>query len=43
MRKTIKVAEAVARIPDGASLMIGGFMAVGTPPRLIDETVRQGK
>jgi acetate CoA/acetoacetate CoA-transferase alpha subunit len=23
--------------------MIGGFMAVGTPPRLIDETVRQGK
>jgi len=43
MRKTIKVAEAVARIPDGASLMIGGFMAVGTPPRLIEETVRQGK
>jgi acetate CoA/acetoacetate CoA-transferase alpha subunit len=23
--------------------MIGGFMGVGTPPRLIDETVRQGK
>src|SRR4051794_3295708 len=43
MRKTIKLAEAVARIPDGASIMIGGFMAVGTPPRLIDETVRQGK
>src|SRR3954469_18932485 len=43
MRKTIKVAEAVARIPNGASLMIGGFMAVGTPPRLIDEAVRQGK
>src|SRR6476661_264414 len=43
MRKTIKVAEAVARIYDGASLMIGGFMAVGTPPRLIDEMVRQGK
>ncbi|MGF7212600.1 acetate CoA/acetoacetate CoA-transferase alpha subunit [Skermanella aerolata] len=43
MRKTIKVAEVVARIPDGASLMIGGFMAVGTPPRLIDEVVRQGK
>src|SRR5687767_9082189 len=43
MRKTIKVAEDIARISDGASLMIGGFMAVGTPPRLIDETVRQGK
>jgi acetate CoA/acetoacetate CoA-transferase alpha subunit len=30
-------------IPDGASLMIGGFMAVGTPERLIDEIVCQGK
>ena len=30
-------------IPDGASLMIGGFMAVGTPERLIDEIVQQGK
>ena len=41
--KTIKVAEAVERIPDGASLMIGGFMGVGSPRRLIDELVRQGK
>jgi acetate CoA/acetoacetate CoA-transferase alpha subunit len=30
-------------IPDGARLMIGGFMAVGTPERLVDEIVRQGK
>jgi acetate CoA/acetoacetate CoA-transferase alpha subunit len=30
-------------IPDGASLMIGGFMAVGTPERLIDELVRQNR
>jgi acetate CoA/acetoacetate CoA-transferase alpha subunit len=30
-------------IPNGASLMIGGFMGVGTPDRLIDEIVRQGK
>ena len=30
-------------IPDGASLMVGGFMAVGTPERVIDEIVRQGK
>jgi len=30
-------------IPDGASLMIGGFMAVGSPGRVIDEVVRQNK
>ena len=35
--------KSVALIPDGASLMIGGFMAVGTPLRVIDELVRQGK
>ena len=35
--------DAVALIPDGASLMIGGFMGVGTPRALIDELVRQGK
>jgi acetate CoA/acetoacetate CoA-transferase alpha subunit len=41
--KTISVQDAVAMIPDGASLMIGGFMGVGTPERLIDELTRQGK
>ena len=35
--------KSVALIPDGASLMIGGFMAVGTPLRVIDELVRQKK
>jgi len=30
-------------IPDGASLMIGGFMAVGSPGRVLDEIVRQNK
>jgi acetate CoA/acetoacetate CoA-transferase alpha subunit len=30
-------------IPNGASLMIGGFMGTGTPERVIDELVRQGK
>lgn len=41
--QTIGVADAVAKVPDGASLMIGGFMGVGTPERVIDELVRQGK
>jgi acetate CoA/acetoacetate CoA-transferase alpha subunit len=41
--QTISAAEAVKIIPDGATLMIGGFMGVGTPERLIDELVRQGK
>jgi len=40
---TVSVKDAVAMIPDGATLMIGGFMAVGSPERLIDEMVRQGK
>jgi acetate CoA/acetoacetate CoA-transferase alpha subunit len=41
--KTLGVEEAVALIPDGASLMVGGFMGVGTPERLMDELARQGK
>lgn len=41
--QVISAQDAVAMIPDGASLMVGGFMAVGTPERLIDEIVRQQK
>ncbi len=41
--KTIPIEEAVGKIPDGASLMIGGFRGRGTPEPLIDELVRQGK
>jgi acetate CoA/acetoacetate CoA-transferase alpha subunit len=41
--KVVSVEEAVATIPDGASVMIGGFMCVGTCERLIDELVRQRK
>src|SRR5215510_8950167 len=41
--QTISLDQSVAMIPDGANLMIGGFMAVGTPERVIDELVRQNK
>jgi acetate CoA/acetoacetate CoA-transferase alpha subunit len=41
--QTISVQAAVELIPDGASVMIGGFMGVGTPERLVDELVRQKK
>ena len=41
--QTISPERAVAMIPDGARLMIGGFMGVGTPECLVDELVRQGK
>ena len=43
MNKTISCAQAAEMIPDGASLMVGGFMGVGSPHRLINELVRQNK
>lgn len=41
--KSTSVEAAVDRIADGAILMVGGFMGVGTPERLVDELLRQGK
>ena len=41
--KAVSAEEAVAAIPNGATVMVGGFMGVGTPERLLDELVRQGK
>src|SRR5499433_2007993 len=37
--KTISAEQAAALIPDGASVMIGGFMGVGTPERIVDALV----
>jgi acetate CoA/acetoacetate CoA-transferase alpha subunit len=39
----LSIERSVAMIPDGASLMIGGFMGVGTPERVVDEIVPQNK
>ena len=41
--ETVSVERAVGMIPDGASLMIGGFMGVGTPHLVVDELIRQRK
>jgi len=41
--QSVSLEDSVAMIPDGATMMIGGFMGVGTPERVVDELVRQGK
>jgi acetate CoA/acetoacetate CoA-transferase alpha subunit len=43
VRQAIKVAEVVAIVPDGATVMIGGFLAAGTPERLVDALVQAGR
>lgn len=39
MKRAIKCDVAAAMIPDGATVLIGGFMGVGTPERLVDALV----
>jgi len=41
--KTIQPSNAANLIPDGATLLIGGFMGAGTPPRLVDALVKLGR
>ncbi len=42
MKKLISLDEAVSYIEDGMTVMIGGFLACGTPERLIDKLVEKG-
>jgi len=42
MKQAVKAAAAAEMIGDGAVLLIGGFMGVGSPHRLIDAIVAQG-
>ena len=43
MNKFISVEEAVAMIKDGDTIMVGGFLGVGTPLRLIDALAASGR
>lgn len=43
MAKIITVDEAVAMIPDGATIMVGGFMGCGNPHKIIDALSKSGK
>src|SRR6516164_801936 len=43
MIKSISPQEAAEMIPNGSSLLIGGFMGVGSPHRIIDALVEAGR
>ncbi len=43
MKQAVKPDEAAQMIPDGSMVLIGGFMGVGSPHRLIDALARSGK
>ena len=42
MHSAITAEEVAARVPDGAVVMIGGCMGLGTPAPLIDAPVARG-
>jgi len=42
MKAAISADKAAALIPDGASVLIGGFMGVGSPHRVIEALVKRG-
>ena len=42
MKNAIQPLEAAEMIPDGAVLLVGGFMGVGSPHRLIDALLERG-
>ena len=42
MDKVISLEDAVNLVRDGDTIMVGGFLAVGTPERLIDALIEKG-
>lgn len=43
MAKFVSMEEAIAQIPDGASIMFGGFMGCGNAHKIIDALSKSGK
>lgn len=43
MNKLVKIEKAIAEIPDGASIFVGGFGSPGTPFTLINQLLKQGQ
>src|SRR5262249_25318425 len=41
--KTIPLEQVADLVPDGSTVMIGGFMGVGTPERILDSLVERGR
>ena len=42
MKKFISIEEAVAMVKDGMTIMVGGFLANGTPNKLVDALAKSG-
>lgn len=42
MNKLISIDEAISKVEDGMTIMVGGFLGCGTPHRLIDSLVKKG-
>ncbi|MEA4811654.1 MAG: CoA transferase subunit A [Anaerolineaceae bacterium] len=42
MEKIISIEEAISKIKDGDTIMVGGFLGVGSPEKLIDAIVAKG-
>ena len=42
MAKIISAAEAAAKVQDGMTIMVGGFLACGTPQTLVDQVLANG-
>ena len=42
MKKIITMEEAIAHVKDGMTIMIGGFLACGTPHKIVDALIESG-